>query len=174
MGLLKHCSRAALVVLVVNLSCGPSATVATTGSSSSQANPGTTFEPSVNADVTTIPFCDLVRDPASYDKKIVRMNAVLSTGFEVSRLDSPSCPNTLSVWAEFGVDSCTRPKLNKTLDRLLRREGRAEIMIIGQFFAPRIDQETGPRGYGHMNGYDSKLNVMCIETAKSIKQPVTK
>jgi hypothetical protein len=144
MGLLRLCSSATIIALILSLLCSLNATLMVTSCLSTQENPVTKFEPSVDTEVTTISFCDLLRDPAAYNKKVVRMSAILSTGFEVSRLENPACPDAPSMWAEFGVDSCTKSQLNKTLEHLLRRDGSVEIVIIGQFNAPHGERETRP------------------------------
>jgi len=74
--------------------------------------------------VEEVTVCQLVADPAKYNKKLVKVTAFLSQGFEESFLFDPSCPSSrFKIWYDFGgkrsagtmyccgvVPSLTRPE----------------------------------------------------------------
>lgn len=55
-----------------------------------------------------ISLCDLVRDRAAYDKKLIQVTAFISRGFEDSALFDPQCSDErFGIWVEIGGKSRT-------------------------------------------------------------------
>lgn len=55
------------------------------------------------AEVLTANYCDLVRKPSSYDKRVIRVQGVYSTGFELSTLSGSECNEVREelTWVDF-------------------------------------------------------------------------
>jgi hypothetical protein len=72
-------------------------------------------------EIPTVSYCDLLRDPAKYDKMTVRLTALYTRGFEISALDDPKCNSQKSTWVEFDPASrqCTKD------DRVTQRRASA-------------------------------------------------
>lgn len=115
--------------------------------------------------IEEVTICQIAADPAKYNKKLVKVTAFFSLGFEDSAFFDPSCPSRFNIWHDFGgkrstgtmyccdvVPSRTRPEdviieditiplvvdqNFETLDRLLRRSGGgiARGTVIGRFFS---------------------------------------
>ena len=140
------------------------------------------------AEVSTVDYCALLREPAAYDKKVVRVKALYVAGFEVSAFEQPSCDEKRSTWVEFdrSESSCTDKKVRKAFDAIFnpprkRKKGvyeipgptRAEMVVVGSFEGPRPGIPIGPEGrrvlteYGHLNAYKYKFVAQCVEQVKA-------
>src|SRR5712691_6371889 len=80
--------------------------------------------PSFASSVRTAPsvsFCELIRDPERYDKKIVRTQALFGRNMENGYLYDPACTSQdASVWVEFDPayeysDEAVKKKFMQTL-----------------------------------------------------------
>jgi len=58
----------------------------------------------VSEDPQNIAFCQLAKDPAAYDGKLIRLTSFVTHGFENFQLADPSCPlgDSLHVWVTYG------------------------------------------------------------------------
>jgi hypothetical protein len=110
-------------------------------------------------EVPTVAYCDLIRNPAVYDKKEVRIKVVYRVGYEWEEVYCPDCFDLDGrTWVEFdeGIDSCTKRAVRR---RISAWEGTLSIEVIGEF-----QSSSGP--YGHMGAYRYKFIVKCMEKAK--------
>jgi hypothetical protein len=89
-----------------------------------------------------VAFCDLVRNPTAYDKKIVRTKAILAAGTDARSLWSSDCDER-DFWISEGsiADSDkNREKVFTAIDKFRGgKEGswlfqNTEIDVVGQFF----------------------------------------
>jgi hypothetical protein len=138
-------------------------------------------------EIPTVDYCELLRNPEKYDKKTIRVTALLVRGFEVSAFENPVCDTERSTWVEFDPASRQRTKkeIQKEFDRVYnpprkRRKGvieipgpeRAELTVAGQFNGPKPGIPIGPEGkrvltgYGHLNGFKYQFIIKCIEQVK--------
>ena len=71
-------------------------------------------------EVPTLDYFALLRDPAFYDKKVIRVKALYVVGFEVAAFEHPQCDKERSTWVEFdrSEGSCTSQKVRKAMDRI--------------------------------------------------------
>lgn len=143
-------------------------------------------------DIPTIDYCELLRNPDSYDKKIIRLRALYVRGFEVAAFEHPQCDEARSVWVEFDQSepSCTDKKIGKAMQAIFnpprkRKRGvieipgpeRAELLVVGRFDGPRPGIPVGTEGrriftgHGHMNEYNYKFVVQCVEQVKAAPWP---
>ena len=119
--------------------------------------------------VSTHSLCELVRQPAKFDKKIVHTRAILFTNPENQVLYDPDCDDEgVSVWAAFG-DSYTysNEETKRAFDELLCPiqpclHGKVLIEIVGRFDGPDNN------GYGHLSAYRFRFVIMQIERVDSV------
>jgi hypothetical protein len=52
--------------------------------------------------VPTVGICDLQKDPAKYNQKLVKITGFISHGFEDFAVFDPSCDSKQSIWLEYG------------------------------------------------------------------------
>ena len=50
----------------------------------------------------TVALCQLVENPAAYNKKLIEVTGVVSHGFEDFTLSAPQCGAPLGIWLEYG------------------------------------------------------------------------
>jgi len=135
--------------LILLLTLVVAAAVASSNSTLSQA---TTPEP------VTVSYCDLIQNPAAYDRKIVRTNAVYRFGFEWAELYCLNCyDGNHRTWVDFEDELCRGSKRIKAHGNIGRT---VAVQIVGTFYG------SGGR-YGD-GGYHYKFVVRCIEGAKTL------
>lgn len=124
--------------------------------------------------------CELKRNPANYNHKLVEVTGFVSHGFEDFGLFDPSCPSWPYVWLEYGGTNksgtmycCgasadrSRPKdlvvegvavpltadeSFSAFDKLVvtERDTVIHATLVGRFFAGKETKFPEFRGYGHM------------------------
>jgi hypothetical protein len=108
--------------------------------------------------VPTVTYCDLIRSPATYDHRIVRLRAVYFNGFERMFLydqnciggEPPQAPKNIpaEMWVEW--DEAYRKKdssAEATKYRETKPEERKDVTLIGRFYATREINNTGSGRY---------------------------
>jgi hypothetical protein len=124
-----------------------------------------------SAQVPTIDYCELLRSPATYDQKVIRLNVVYIVGFETSTFDSSRCNTQTSTWVEQGFldRDCTNSEIRETLKKRLDAPPPSgtgfgswkpiitSLTVTGQFQGLRAE------GYGHMNAYTYSFTIQCVE-----------
>ena len=130
-----------------------------------------------SSDPPTVAFCDLVRDPARYDGKVVHTEAIVAVGFEVGIIYDPKCGDSEKrVWYDFDMSTYNENEKGwKALRQLLfpkseeqhgRYTGRAKATMIGRFDA------SDKNGYGHLNQYHFKFTIKRVERAEAVPSSV--
>lgn len=122
----------------------------------------------------TLAFCDLVSSPSDYDKKTVRVKAILIEN-HVPRVDGnesflydPTCySEDTATLAETDPAYNVSPQTEQALRRIRSQQdergySRAEAVIIGRFDAPN------GRGYGHLDRFRSRFIIMQVEQVKPV------
>lgn len=120
------------------------------------------------AQAPVVPWCELVRKPASYDKLVVRTQALLHVDRENQFLYDAACESepAAPVWVEYDPsyvysDERVRQHLTEIIKPTrVRSAGTALVTIVGRFAAP----PGGP--YGHLDGYPSEFSIIRIERAE--------
>ena len=141
-------------------------------------------------DIPTVAYCDLVREPASYDQKIVRVKVTYVVGFEASIMYDLTCSRK-DTWVRF--ESVSETATNRSVLQKFRRlsdatpertrDGginyptrRVEVVWLGRFEgvkpAQKIGEQTFSLGFGHQNYYDYQFNVQRIEKVNPISKDV--
>jgi hypothetical protein len=122
----------------------------------------------------TVPFCELIRDSAHYDKEIVRTQAIFFRNMENAYLYDPKCGGENAyIWAEFDPTYVyTEDAMKKKFDQLLCPAqpcpvGRAQVNVVGRFEGP----SGGP--YGHLDGYRFRFSLMRLEQAEAAEATIS-
>jgi hypothetical protein len=148
--------------------------LAVTGNAQRRHKPRT--KPSSN--VPTVAFCELIRHPELYDKRIVRTQAISALGVESQVLYDPQCSTEETrVWV---THDAAWEKADKKLqaaysallfdennNRIPRgRSGRARAVLTGRLEA------SNKNGYGHLNQYRFQFAIMGIEKVERVPEDV--
>jgi hypothetical protein len=120
------------------------------------------------AKAPVVPWCELVRKPASYDKVVVRTRALLHVDRENQFLYDAACENepAAPVWVEYDPSYVySDERIKRHLTEIIRPSrarsaGTALVTVVGRFAAPA----SGP--YGHFDGYASEFSIIRIEQAE--------
>ena len=108
---------------------------------------------SLDPRVYSVPFCELVKNPVAYDRKLIQMDAVLVNDVDWAYVVSDACADEKGVVAAIDaiegndklIQASSRDQIGPLLDRLLR-EGRPleiNVEMMGRFYA------GGRDGRGH-------------------------
>lgn len=171
------------------ISCAQSSEIkiiATNQSIADNKSPLTT--PTINSDVKdeslpldsskipTVTYCDLIKNAADYDKKIVRVRAIYSSGFEQIYLyddrcelnQPPSAPEKVpaETWAQWDKSFVSKGETDEAkLNRRLDGFGRKDVTVIGRFHSTNeAGDSNAPNLFGHMNCCRFQLSIMRVET----------
>ena len=126
----------------------------------------------------TVAFCELIRHPERYDKRLVRTEAISAIGVESAVLYDPQCSTEgTRTWVTYddGWEKADK-KLQKAYLDLLYDEnngriprghsGRAKVVLVGRFEA------SNKNGYGHLNQYRFQFSMMGIEKVERVPEDV--
>lgn len=111
----------------------------------------------------TVVFCNLVKQPESYDNLTIRVRAVYRYGFEWSELFCLTCPDAGLVWVELGDNIASNTKKN-VMDKVRSRDHKGRILnvvVVGTFYGKK-------GGYGHLGAYKYKFVIRSFEMAEVI------
>lgn len=118
-------------------------------------------------DVQTVAFCDLIRYPQRYNRKIVRTQAIAVITFETAVLYDPTCVRK-DRWTEYR--SGNKEAYNALRDYLSEpkpdQPSRAKVTVIGRLDGP------SKKGYGHLNFAKFRFVVMRVEHGESVAPDV--
>jgi hypothetical protein len=122
----------------------------------------------------TVSFCQLVRNPAQYDKLVVRTRALLRVDLENEVLYEPECDSPEShVWAAFDPSYVhSNQQLKEKLGELLRRTATSPTRTVQVTIVGRFEGSNG-KGYGHLDGYRYRFSIIRIEQADQVVCPVS-
>lgn len=133
--------------------------------------------------IITVDYCDLVSHPETYDGVLVRTTTLLWSSPEKTVLRDAACGGTeLQVWCEWeGYEAGTSKAIRRRVRKLLRKEGKVAVTIVGRFHGPHkyeppkemnealadLMRRANSR-YGHMNCCPFMLEVFSIESGESV------
>ncbi len=138
-------------------------------------------------DVSNAPvvdYCDLIREPALYDQKLIRVRTFYMVGFEASLFNKLDCRGK-DVWVRFdsSFEKRTKSKILKKFNRLTDTSPNKksdsgyqtrmiEVLAVGRFEGVKptvkIGNVTRSRGFGHLGAYDFQFTVFAIEEVNSL------
>jgi hypothetical protein len=138
------------------------------------------------AGVPSVTYCELMRDIAKYDGQTVRVTAFVYFGIEANGLYDPDCPADVAgdgIWVEdFAVADRESPRaITRRLNRLVKKDGRAKVTIVGVFRGPKevfVPEGTSPAvaklmrdtnsRWGHLDMYCCAFEPMRIEHVEPV------
>ena len=95
--------------------------------------------------IYSIPFCELIKNPERYDRKLVRMRAIFDNGVDWPHIKDDACPEDDAVVGAVGtieandklVESKSPDKINPMIETLLRDGDPLEVNVdmVGRFYA---------------------------------------
>jgi hypothetical protein len=130
-----------------------------------------------------VSYCDLAREYAKYDHKIVRMTGIYRRGGEISSFYDPGCIDADSAWVDSlpGLKHQSSPDLVSTMEALLDAHGRAMIDAEVEFDGPKpvtIPPGTSPRlaeiirytnsRYGHENLFRFRVVLLRLRSVEPV------
>jgi len=109
---------------------------------------------------SSVAFCDLLRNPAQYDGKEVRVRATYRYGFEWSQLYCIDCIDKGKAWLKFSdnLDEASQRSLRK----LPKGAGIANLTVQGVF--------SSVGTFGHSNGYRYQILASKISDVSVIQK----
>jgi hypothetical protein len=125
--------------------------------------------------IPTLTYCELVKDAAAYDKKIVRVRAIYSNEFERSYFydsrcekgESPEAPKKVpgEIWAECDKSLATEgDSIQAKLNREIKGFGRRDVTAVGRFQSTgEQNDQTAPNRFGHLNCCRFQFRIMRVE-----------
>jgi hypothetical protein len=129
-------------------------------------------------------LCDVVDNWKNYHEQTVRVRAVFAVGPEMGWLYDPACKNGQGLTdVEIRKDA---KGATKKLDQLLVKEKRAWVVLEGVFYGPDVYRnvdpklppairerlEKSPRRYGHMDAFESMIDVTRVIEASKVAAEV--
>jgi hypothetical protein len=140
--------------------------------------------------VPTVAYCDLIKDTATYDQKIIRVRAVYFKGFESSVFYDDACRGQ-ETWVNFdpAYQESTEPKSWTSISASLKPPStkipRGFTTGGGSKFlrsadsrglkrTHEFDGKTYTSGFGHLDEYDYQLTILSIEDAKAVPKKAAK
>ena len=123
--------------------------------------------------IPTVTYCDLVRNPAAYDHRMVRVRVVYYTAFEKMYLydercekgQPPEAPEKVpaEIWAEWDASFVSKGDSDEAkLNRELNGFGRKDITVIGKFNITPENPEA-PNRFGHFNCCRYQFQISRVE-----------
>jgi hypothetical protein len=121
------------------------------------------------ANVPTVNYCELRKNPELYNNKIIRVHGIYESGFEVSIFYDEACSKDFLARAETWIwvlsrnGNCSDQKTRETIETFYsgKADSKLEVTFIGLFNKAKEDG-----GFGHLGGYKFQIKVSCIEEAK--------
>lgn len=114
---------------------------------------------SIRSNIPTVNYCDLIRNPKSYDQKEVRVRAVFQVGYEWQELYCLECFDLEKrTWVEFSEDFESRTQ-STIAKKVSGTDQTLAVVLVGKFY-------SSDERYGHMGAYRFKLVVDRVEKAK--------
>ena len=127
----------------------------------------------VPKNVPTLSFCELVRDPARYDGKIVRLRVKYLAGGETRVIYDKKCEG--EAWIEFDhvFDACTEESVRERFQQrdpspgegLFNGLWESEVIAVGMFAHDK-------RGFGHLNAYKYEFTMKWVERVRRVPKKV--
>lgn len=84
-----------LIILITSICTGPKAETPQVADSPSMVSNG-------NEGPMRVSVCEIAKDPAAYNQKLIEVTGFVSHGFEDSSLFDPSCSTRFGIWVEIG------------------------------------------------------------------------
>lgn len=137
-----------------------------------------TISSNTSAEVPTVAFCDLLANPAEYNQKIVRTQAVFIANDYVRSLSDTSSCLTPHPMVGVALDPSFRYEPSDEAQRdvydLLRaegeKEGRSRVVIVGRFEGPILPEGSVSSRNNRMSKYQyqHRFIIMRLEKVETV------
>ena len=117
-------------------------------------------------------LCELTSNWKIYDHAVVRIKAIYQNVGETSEVYDSDCPNSdKTAWVPRDVENAANKSVKEQLRELIRSDGRAQIIAVGEFDGPKkvdipSNTPTGVadlmRSVNSRYGHDNKWNFQFI------------
>ena len=150
-------------------------------SNKQNSNQNNQTEPIDLSGAQTVSYCELVKNPAQYDRQIVRVRAIYYTAFEKTYLYEERCETNqppvapekvpAEIWAEWDKSLVTKGDSEEAvLNRQLNGFGRKDVTVIGRFNSTNAQNDANaPNLFGHMNCCRFQFLIMRAEKVSQIE-----
>jgi hypothetical protein len=141
----------------------------------SKINSNVNPEPLDLSKVETVSYCELIKNAAKYDHKIVRVRAIYFNEFERSYFfdetceigKTPTAPEKVpaETWAEWDKSLVTTGDSEEAiLNSKLKSFGTKDITVIGRFNSTNEQNDpNAPNRFGHMGSCQFLFQIMRLE-----------
>jgi hypothetical protein len=139
---------------------------------------GCTIFTGLFADSDSQSLCTIVQSASEYNRKMVRLRGIFAIGGEEAVLYDPACWKVMN---DAGVAVTSKYKNNRTLDRLLKHDRRAWVIVEGIFYGPEPVQvdpklpqaiKDSLKGtmthYGHLGAFSNMIEVTKIIKVEAV------
>jgi len=139
-----------------------------------------------SAKIPTVTYCDLIKNSADYDKKIVRVRAIYFNGFEQIYLyddkcelnQPPAAPEKVpaETWAQWDKSFVSKGDSDEAkLNRRLNGFGRKDVTVTGRFQSTNEQGDSNaPNLFGHMNCCRFQFSIMRVEKSVELGDKAVK
>jgi hypothetical protein len=170
--LAMSCSRSSeITAIAVNQSNEGSMKQMTTPTPPNTGNSSET-EPLDLSKVPTVTYCELIKNSADYDRKIVRVRGIYFNGFErmffyderCVKGEPPNAPKDIpaETWIEWDGNYSRKDDSEEAKTyHAVKSGGRKDVTIVGKFFGTRDINNTGSGKY--------QLRIMRVEKILNIE-----
>jgi hypothetical protein len=136
------------------------------------------------AKARVLSLCDVVDNWKNYHQQTVRVRAVFAVGPEMGWLYDPACKNGQGL-TDVEIRKDAKGAIKK-LDQIFLKEKWAWVVLEGVFYGPEVYQnvdpklppairerlEKSPRRYGHMDTFQSMIDVTRVIEANKVAADV--
>ena len=143
-------------------------------SSSNSPQPPPAPNKSITQETLDIGVCDLLKEPETYERKLVRLKGILCDCSEDGRLYSSKCADGKKIWVQGEFGTCKNADRIDKFRSASKNDGE-RMWGSWHFGVIAEGRLTGSKGgYGHMNGYDYLFEIDCFQHAERLDEKSNK
>lgn len=120
-------------------------------------------EPFQNQDVIDVSFCELIKNPEKFEKKVIRVKAIYGYGFEWSNLYSSKCSTEKVILVETDKKKCENAGQIDEMDFAGMGGRVVGVVAVGIFTKEE-------KHFGAIGKSDYVFRVKCFEKAKMLSR----
>ena len=153
-GLFEGCSRSSQMAAVAVNQSNENKKKPINNQTPSNVNSSTEIKPLELSKIPTVTYCELIKNSADYDRKIVRVRGVYFNGFErmffydehCVKGEPPQAPEKIpaETWIEWDRDYALKDDSDEAKQyRAVKSGERKDVTVIGKFYGTRDINNTG-------------------------------
>lgn len=153
-GLMASCSRSSKMTAIAANQSNEANRKLMNNPTPPNINGNTEIEPPDWSKVPTVTYCELIKNAAQYDRKIVRVRGIYFNGFErmffyderCVKGEPPNAPKNIpaETWIQWDNDY-SRKDISETakIYRAVKSGERKDVTVVGKFYGTRDINNTG-------------------------------